>query len=281
MFLYKSGLRVSEIIALRGSDVNLVTHSVAVRHGKGDKGTVRGFHPGAADALARWTDTRKALGIRNGPLFCTLKGGPVSDQYVCNMLHHLARKADLDKRVHPHGLRHSYAVSLEMGRIAFDASFRRSREHALPAAQRAALRCPGLPGAPRGHDDLGLHGPAGADATMMRLIPLRRAHHSRACWHRDASGSSRLNRAHHRRSRWAVPGRRRSCEGPARPPHHWPGHAPDLATSRSRCTSCIPASRRRTFPAAASSPVSHAAPRRAAMPRTSPTRVQPVAGGGS
>jgi hypothetical protein len=137
---------------------------------------------------------------------------------------------------------------LQMGRIAFDASFRRSREHALPAAPRAALRCPGLPGAPRGHDDLGLHGPPGSDATMMRLIPLRGAHHSCACWHRDASGSRRLHRVHHRQSRWAVPGRHRSCEGRAMPPHHWPRHASDLATSRSRCTSCIPAPRRRTFP---------------------------------
>ncbi len=113
MFLYKSGLRVSEIIALKVSDVNLAKHSVNVRHGKGDKGTMRGFHPAAVDSLARWIDTRKSLGIRNGPLFCTLAGGPVSDQYVRNLLHHLAGKADLDKRVHPHGLRHSYAVSLE------------------------------------------------------------------------------------------------------------------------------------------------------------------------
>ena len=37
-----------------------------------------------------------------------------------------------------------------------------------------------------------------------------------------------------------MPGRRRSCGGPAGPPHHRPPHAPDLATSRSRCTSCIP-----------------------------------------
>jgi hypothetical protein len=135
-----------------------------------------------------------------------------------------------------------------MGRIASDASFSTSREHAPPAAQRTALRCPGLQGAPRGHDDLGLHGPPGSDATMMRLIPLRGAHHSCACWHRDASGSRRLHRVHHRQSRWAVPGRHRSCEGRAMPPHHWPRHASDLATSRSRCTSCIHAPRRRTFP---------------------------------
>jgi hypothetical protein len=101
----------------------------------------------------------------------------------------------------PHWFRHTHASALQMGRIAFDASFGTSREHALPAAQRAALRCPGLQGAPRGHDDLGLHGPPKTDATMMRLIPLRGVHHSCACWHRVAFRSSRLHRVHHRRSR--------------------------------------------------------------------------------
>jgi integrase/recombinase XerD len=113
VLLYKSGLRVSEICNLTPADVNLEQHSVRVRLGKGAKTTTRGFHPNATDSLARWTDTRKAMGFRNGPLFCTHQGGPVSGQYVCNLLHQLAAKAELGKRVHPHGLRHSYAVSLE------------------------------------------------------------------------------------------------------------------------------------------------------------------------
>ena len=39
-----------------------------------------------------------------------------------------------------HMLRHSHATEMEVSRIASDASFGTSREHALPAAQRAALR---------------------------------------------------------------------------------------------------------------------------------------------
>jgi integrase len=60
--LYRSGLRVSEIVALRVSDVDLKKHTVRVLYGKGDKATTRGFHPSADDALARWIDTRKARG---------------------------------------------------------------------------------------------------------------------------------------------------------------------------------------------------------------------------
>jgi site-specific recombinase XerD len=110
--LYRSGLRVSEALALRASDVNLTAHTVRVLHGKGGRATTRGFHPSATDALARWLDIRRQLGGR-GPLFCTLAGGPLSGQYVRNLLHRLGGRAGIDKRVHPHGLRHSFAWELE------------------------------------------------------------------------------------------------------------------------------------------------------------------------
>jgi integrase/recombinase XerC len=83
-----------------------------VLHGKGDKATVRGFHPTATDALARWIDTRNALGLRNGPLSCTLDGAPLYPQYVRILLGRLADKPGIDKRVHPHGLRHTFADEL-------------------------------------------------------------------------------------------------------------------------------------------------------------------------
>ena len=113
--LYRSGLRVSEALALRPGDVNLATHSVRVLHGKGGKATTRGFHPSATDALARWIDVRRQLG--RGPLFCTLQGGPISDQYVRNLLHRLGGRAGIDKRVHPHGLRHTFAWELEQAGV--------------------------------------------------------------------------------------------------------------------------------------------------------------------
>ena len=113
MLLYRSGLRISEALALKSADVDLKRHTCRVLHGKGDKATVRGFHPSATDALARWIDTRRTLGLRNGPLFCTLEGQPIYSQYVRLLLGRLAAKADIEKRVHPHGLRHTFAVELE------------------------------------------------------------------------------------------------------------------------------------------------------------------------
>jgi site-specific recombinase XerD len=111
--LYRSGLRVSEVLALRPSDVDLARRRLWLLDTKAGKAQTRGYHPGADDALARWLDTRAGLGLRNGKLFCTLDGGPMSDDYVRGLLRRLADKAGIEKRVHPHGLRHTFAVELE------------------------------------------------------------------------------------------------------------------------------------------------------------------------
>jgi site-specific recombinase XerD len=111
--LYRSGLRVSELLALRPADVNLDKHSLRLLDTKIGQPQTRGFHPSADDAVMRWFERRRALGFRNGPLFCTLDGSPVSDDYVRVLLRRLAGKAGIEKRVHPHGLRHTFAVELD------------------------------------------------------------------------------------------------------------------------------------------------------------------------
>ncbi len=69
-------------------------------------------HP-LATLLARWIDQRRKLspGAR-APIFCTLAGGRVDASYVRHLLPRLAAKAGLDRRVHAHGLRHTYASEL-------------------------------------------------------------------------------------------------------------------------------------------------------------------------
>ena len=51
-------------------------------------------------------------------------------------------------QAHLRRILHSYEIHHKMGRIASDASFRSLREHALPAAQRAALPGAERPGGP-------------------------------------------------------------------------------------------------------------------------------------
>lgn len=113
--LYRSGLRVSEVLALKPSDMDMTANSIRLLDTKSGHAQTRGFHPSAGDAVARWVDVRRARGIRGGRLFCTLAGGEVSDDYVRGMLRRLAADAGITKRVHPHGLRHTFAVELLNG----------------------------------------------------------------------------------------------------------------------------------------------------------------------
>lgn len=115
--LYGAGLRLAEALALRPSDVDTQEGVVRVRHGKGDRARTVGLDPGGAALLDRWLDRRKSLGLNGRHLiFATYETGkvgqPLDPRYVRAALARLGGRADLDKRVHPHGLRHSLAFDL-------------------------------------------------------------------------------------------------------------------------------------------------------------------------
>lgn len=111
--LYRGGLRVSEALALKPKDVDAAAGTITVLHGKGDRRRTVGLDPGAFAVVARWLERRGALGITGRqPLFCTLEGKRLQSSYVRTLLPRLAAKAGVDKRVHPHGLRHTHAAEL-------------------------------------------------------------------------------------------------------------------------------------------------------------------------
>lgn len=124
LLMYMAGLRVSEVLSLRPSDVSIDDHSIRLRQTKSGQPQTRGFLPAADDALLRWLDRRRALGINgHSPLFSALydkagtdkrsKGQPLSETYVRDILKRYAGEAGITKRVHPHMLRHSFAVWLD------------------------------------------------------------------------------------------------------------------------------------------------------------------------
>lgn len=94
-------------------DIDPVAGTVRVLHGKGDRARTIGLDPGAMAVVSQWVDRRKALGLNGRQvLICTLEGGLVHPTYVRVLLKRLARKAGIEKRVHPHGLRHTHAAEL-------------------------------------------------------------------------------------------------------------------------------------------------------------------------
>jgi integrase/recombinase XerD len=111
--MYGAGLRVQETLDLRPSNINVDECSIRVLHGKGDEARTVGIDEGALLHVVRWMDLRRARRVKGKILFCTLDGGPVSQRYVRAMLVRMADRVGIDKRVHPHGLRHTHAVELE------------------------------------------------------------------------------------------------------------------------------------------------------------------------
>jgi site-specific recombinase XerD len=109
--LYRGGLRLGEALALRPKDVDVKAGTITILYGKGDRSRTVGLDPGAAAVLERWLERRRVLGIGGrAPLFCTLAGATLAALRM--LLARLAAKAEIEKRVHPHGLRHTHAAEL-------------------------------------------------------------------------------------------------------------------------------------------------------------------------
>ena len=115
--MWRAGLRVSEALALYPKDVDLDHGRLAVLHGKGDRARVVGLDPMACSIVRIWMQERRTLGLTgSAPLFCVVsqptKGMKMHSAYVRNKLKELGGRAGIEKRVHPHGLRHTHAFEL-------------------------------------------------------------------------------------------------------------------------------------------------------------------------
>lgn len=118
--MWRSGLRIAEVLALHPKDIDMATGAVTVLSGKGNKRRTVGIDAQALAVIERWMATRHAIALERGwrptmhPLFCTMKGTAVRAPYVRVLLHRIGARAGIAKRVHPHGLRHTCAFDLAM-----------------------------------------------------------------------------------------------------------------------------------------------------------------------
>jgi integrase/recombinase XerC len=112
--MYSAGLRISELASLsldKLSD-NLSGGRVI---GKGDKERYVFFSEEGREALAAYLPARQAR-IKaehpTGALFINRKGGPLSIPGIRWIIRSYAERSGLNKNVHPHALRHSFATHL-------------------------------------------------------------------------------------------------------------------------------------------------------------------------
>lgn len=110
--MYSSGLRLSELVSLDVGDVDLSQGQVHVL-GKGNKARYLPVGRAARKALERWLEVRAAKVKNNeNALFISHRGRRLSARAVQQRMAQLGRELGLDKHIHPHMLRHSFASHL-------------------------------------------------------------------------------------------------------------------------------------------------------------------------
>jgi site-specific recombinase XerD len=111
--LYRAGLRVSEALGLFPKDLDASLGTLRVLEGKGGKSRTVALDDAALALIGRWLDRRPGLGLKSSQrLFSTLQGTPMQASYIRELLPRLGRRAGIARRVHAHGLRHSFAAEL-------------------------------------------------------------------------------------------------------------------------------------------------------------------------
>jgi integrase/recombinase XerC len=112
--LYASGLRVSELVNLNLEQVDLHTREIRVR-GKGSKERMVLMGKPAATALNAYLNQGRPslLGEkRSNAIFLNRYGQRIMERRVQKIIQEYAERAGIDKRVHPHMLRHTFATHL-------------------------------------------------------------------------------------------------------------------------------------------------------------------------
>ncbi len=105
--LYGTGLRVSEIINLKKEDINFKEGLIKINLGKGGKDRFVRLPGSILEELKNYS----TIGSYKH-LFESQRGGKLTSKTIQLILSNNAKKAEINKRVYPHLLRHSFATHL-------------------------------------------------------------------------------------------------------------------------------------------------------------------------
>ncbi|MBV6478971.1 MAG: Tyrosine recombinase XerD [Ignavibacteria bacterium] len=115
--MYASGLRVSEVINLEISNVFFNDGFVRI-FGKGSKERIVPIGKTALKYVTRYVkESRNQLKSKNSQnyLFLNFRGGKLSRMGILDIIRKYSSMAGINKNVHPHTLRHSFATHLLQG----------------------------------------------------------------------------------------------------------------------------------------------------------------------
>jgi integrase/recombinase XerC len=110
--LYSSGLRLAEIAALDLTDLDLAEGQVRVT-GKGSKTRIVPVGKAAREALRAWLKARLALAAPGETaVFVSRRGTRLARRSIEARVDHWGKLSGLDRRIHPHLLRHAFATHM-------------------------------------------------------------------------------------------------------------------------------------------------------------------------
>lgn len=112
--LYSCGLRVSELVSLRISDLFLEESFIRVI-GKGNKQRLVPIGVPASEALSYYLAGRRLQKVSKGSediVFINRRGGKLSREMIFIMVRKQATEAGVQKEISPHTFRHSFASHL-------------------------------------------------------------------------------------------------------------------------------------------------------------------------
>lgn len=115
--MYGSGLRVSELIDIQLSNID-IEHSFMKVDGKGSKQRLVPLSEEAENQMKLWLIIRNGMKIQKGfedYLFLNRRGAKLTRVMIFTIVKQLAQQAGIKKNISPHTFRHSFATHLLEG----------------------------------------------------------------------------------------------------------------------------------------------------------------------
>ncbi|MDK2788899.1 MAG: integrase/recombinase XerD, partial [Epulopiscium sp.] len=113
--LYATGIRVSELICLEESDVNLTLEYIKCADPNHSRERIIPLGASAVKALKLYLEKVRFAMIRDpneSALFVNCNGKPMTRQGFWKIIKVYSKKANINKEITPHMLRHSFAAHL-------------------------------------------------------------------------------------------------------------------------------------------------------------------------
>ena len=107
--LYSSSLRVSELVNLKPTDINFAENVGWVRGGKGSKDRMFTLSPNLT------TELKEYLKKKDNSKYVFSQEDPLTTRNIQKIVKHIRHRSDIQKKVTPHTLRHSFATHLLEG----------------------------------------------------------------------------------------------------------------------------------------------------------------------